>query len=210
MTVNASAGEGWGLSVVEANALGVPALAYRRPGLRDSIRHGETGWLIDDEDNLADAIAAALRGARTTRRSPRELSERAQRWAAKFTWREMASQMMGILQAEQGRLDQRTTGGPTPIWPPWSTCRRRCCRTAGGPTSGVVDKWTMNGAGLGGAPARSRHRQHDRRPAPGRPSRVGRQRSCGSSGGGPAPSPRLTRGRAVCRARLGGHRGRGR
>ena len=38
-------GRGWGLSVIEANSLGVPVLAYRRPGMRDSIRDGETGWL---------------------------------------------------------------------------------------------------------------------------------------------------------------------
>jgi len=53
MSVNASKGEGWGLSVVEANSLGVPVLAYQRPGLRDSIRHGETGWLLDDAEALA-------------------------------------------------------------------------------------------------------------------------------------------------------------
>jgi glycosyltransferase involved in cell wall biosynthesis len=38
--------EGWGLNVTEANALGVPAVAYDVPGLRDSVRNGETGLLV--------------------------------------------------------------------------------------------------------------------------------------------------------------------
>src|SRR5919107_3651321 len=38
--------EGWGLVVTEANAMGTPAIGYDVPGLRDSIRHGETGITI--------------------------------------------------------------------------------------------------------------------------------------------------------------------
>jgi glycosyltransferase involved in cell wall biosynthesis len=39
--------EGWGLVVTEANAMGTPAIGYDDvPGLRDSIRHGETGITI--------------------------------------------------------------------------------------------------------------------------------------------------------------------
>ena len=38
--------EGWGLVVVEANAVGTPAGRLRRPGIRDSIRTGETGVLV--------------------------------------------------------------------------------------------------------------------------------------------------------------------
>jgi glycosyltransferase involved in cell wall biosynthesis len=38
--------EGWGLVVTEANAMGTPAIGYDVPGLRDSIRNGETGITI--------------------------------------------------------------------------------------------------------------------------------------------------------------------
>ena len=37
--------EGWGLSVIEANSYGAPAVAYDVPGLRVAIRHDETGLL---------------------------------------------------------------------------------------------------------------------------------------------------------------------
>jgi glycosyltransferase involved in cell wall biosynthesis len=42
----ASAREGWGLVVTEANACGTPAVVYDVPGLRDSVRHGESGLVV--------------------------------------------------------------------------------------------------------------------------------------------------------------------
>lgn len=38
--------EGWGISNVEAAACGTPALASDSPGLRETVRHGETGYLV--------------------------------------------------------------------------------------------------------------------------------------------------------------------
>ncbi|HEV8264650.1 MAG TPA: glycosyltransferase family 4 protein [Gemmatimonadales bacterium] len=42
--------EGWGISNVEAAACGTPALASDSPGLRESVRHGETGYLVPHGD----------------------------------------------------------------------------------------------------------------------------------------------------------------
>ncbi|MBC8366453.1 glycosyltransferase family 4 protein, partial [bacterium] len=44
--LNASPKEGWGLTVIEAGACGVPTVAADSPGLRDSVRHEETGVLV--------------------------------------------------------------------------------------------------------------------------------------------------------------------
>ena len=46
LLINPSPKEGWGLTVVEANACGVPVVASDRPGLRDSVRDGGTGFLV--------------------------------------------------------------------------------------------------------------------------------------------------------------------
>ena len=46
--VNPSIREGWGLNVIEANALGTPCVAYDVPGLRDSIQNGHTGLLTEN------------------------------------------------------------------------------------------------------------------------------------------------------------------
>ena len=45
--------EGWGITVVEAAACGTPSLASDSPGLRDSVRHGETGYLVPHGDPAA-------------------------------------------------------------------------------------------------------------------------------------------------------------
>lgn len=50
--------EGWGITVVEAAACGTPSLASDSPGLRDSVRHGETGYLVPHGDH--QALAARM------------------------------------------------------------------------------------------------------------------------------------------------------
>lgn len=55
----ASQKEGWGLTVLEAAACGTPAVASDVPGLRDSVRDGETGLLVASGD--AAAFAKGLR-----------------------------------------------------------------------------------------------------------------------------------------------------
>ncbi len=51
--------EGWGLTVDEAAAAGVPTVAYDVPGLRDAVIPGVTGQLVPD--NRPDAMAEAVR-----------------------------------------------------------------------------------------------------------------------------------------------------
>jgi glycosyltransferase involved in cell wall biosynthesis len=60
--VNASIGEPFGLTLVEAQALGVPAVAVDVGGPREIIVHGESGWLVPsgEPDDLAAGMAAVL------------------------------------------------------------------------------------------------------------------------------------------------------
>mgnify|MGYP001581264375 CR=1 FL=1 len=50
--------EGWGLVVTEANSQGTPAVVYDVDGLRDSVRHNETGIICAENvpENLAENI----------------------------------------------------------------------------------------------------------------------------------------------------------
>lgn len=61
--VHASVREGWGLNVLEANAMGTPAVVYPVGGLVDSTVHDETGIITSAETpvSLADALGAILR-----------------------------------------------------------------------------------------------------------------------------------------------------
>jgi glycosyltransferase involved in cell wall biosynthesis len=82
--LNPSPKEGWGLTVVEANACGVPVVASDRPGLRDSVRDGQTGLLVPYGDASAMAQAAL-----TLLHDPDLLacfSDAARAWSAAFSW----------------------------------------------------------------------------------------------------------------------------
>lgn len=58
----ASVKEGWGLIVTEANSQGTPAVVYNVDGLRDSVRHEETGMVCrkNTPENLARKIVWLL------------------------------------------------------------------------------------------------------------------------------------------------------
>ncbi len=49
------------VSAIEAQAAGCPVVGGRRLGLRETVRHGETGILIQREEDLAGAIIGLLR-----------------------------------------------------------------------------------------------------------------------------------------------------
>ncbi|HXV89788.1 MAG TPA: glycosyltransferase family 4 protein [Gemmatimonadales bacterium] len=76
--------EGWGISNVEAAACGTPAVASDSPGLRESVRHGETGFLVPHGDAaaLAERMLALAADARLVQR----LGARAREFAAGLTW----------------------------------------------------------------------------------------------------------------------------
>ena len=110
LTVSASDGGDWGLSLVEANAAGVPALARRVSGVRDAVRHGQTGWLVDESpDGLGNSVARAL----ATLADPvvaATVAARARAWAAGFTWSRTADGMLLALELEGARLHRRLRG----------------------------------------------------------------------------------------------------
>ncbi|MET7329370.1 glycosyltransferase family 4 protein [Nonomuraea sp. NPDC005650] len=89
--VSASQGEGWGLSVLEAAALGVPTVAFDVDGLRDAVRPGETGWLLPEGTGLAKGIAAALDEVDDT------YSVKCREWADRFSWDRSAERLTALM-----------------------------------------------------------------------------------------------------------------
>ncbi|GII91098.1 glycosyltransferase family 4 protein [Sinosporangium siamense] len=94
--LSASQGEGWGLSVLEAAALGVPTVAYDVDGLRDAVRDSRTGWLVRPGDTLEDVVEAALKELSDPERRA-EVSADCGRWAARFDWDASAARMAVLL-----------------------------------------------------------------------------------------------------------------
>jgi glycosyltransferase involved in cell wall biosynthesis len=62
LLVHTSIREGWGLNVLEANALGTPAIVYPVDGLIDATLHGQTGIVTREEtpESLAEGLAGLL------------------------------------------------------------------------------------------------------------------------------------------------------
>jgi glycosyltransferase involved in cell wall biosynthesis len=91
-----SSKEGWGLTVIESNALGTPNVASDAPGLRDSVREGETGFLVPvgDVAAFADRIGRLLGDDVLATR----MSRQATAWAQRFTWDEAAKRMEAALE----------------------------------------------------------------------------------------------------------------
>jgi len=94
--VTTSAKEGWGLTVLEANACGTPVVASNVPGLRDAVRDGVTGLLFPygDRDALAEAVIRLVHDQALRDR----LALAALSWARSFTWDRAAQETLTILR----------------------------------------------------------------------------------------------------------------
>jgi glycosyltransferase involved in cell wall biosynthesis len=94
--VNTSSKEGWGLTVVEANACGIPVVAANVPGLRDSVVDGETGLLYryGDVDDLIAKMRIFLESGDLRNR----FREKALAWAAGFDWEIAADETLEIIR----------------------------------------------------------------------------------------------------------------
>jgi glycosyltransferase involved in cell wall biosynthesis len=81
--------EGWGITVIEAAACATPSIASDSPGLRDSVRHGETGWLVPHGD--VEALAARMLELADAPERVAGLGTAARRFAESLTWERAAA-----------------------------------------------------------------------------------------------------------------------
>jgi len=90
--VNPSMKEGWGITNLEANACGTLVISANSPGLRDSVKHGESGLLYEygNIEELTNCILQIL----DDENYRIKLSEGAIQWAKSFDWNTSAKQML--------------------------------------------------------------------------------------------------------------------
>ncbi|MGH7678321.1 MAG: glycosyltransferase family 4 protein [Gemmatimonadaceae bacterium] len=88
--VFASPKEGWGITNLEAAACATPVVASNSPGIRESVRHGETGFLVTHAD--AAAMAGAMDRLAASRELVEQLGVKARRFAEGFTWERAADE----------------------------------------------------------------------------------------------------------------------
>ncbi len=88
--------EGWGLTCLEAQGCGTAVIASDSPGLREAVRHEESGLLVPHGDR------AALQTAMTRILGDAALRERlrsgAIEFAARFTWERAADETMDMIE----------------------------------------------------------------------------------------------------------------
>ena len=80
----ASMKEGWGLGPMEANRCRTPVVAYNVPGIRDSMKDGETAYLVADGN--VDELAAKTIQLLSDDAVREKMSQAALEWASQFTW----------------------------------------------------------------------------------------------------------------------------
>lgn len=96
--------EGWGLVVLEANAMGTPAVGYDVHGVRDAIRNEATGLLVEPTPR-----ALAEGALRIVRERSDEMREAALRWARTFDWEDTTDRFLGVLdRARSSWIASRT------------------------------------------------------------------------------------------------------
>ncbi len=87
--------EGWGLAVMEAAQHGVPTVGYAF-GLQDSVIAGETGVLVQREEEFAQAVRTLVDDPSLRHR----LGNAARELAATFSWEKTGARFEELLEAE--------------------------------------------------------------------------------------------------------------
>ncbi len=99
----ASPKEGWGITNLEAAACATPVVASNSPGIRESVRDGETGFLVPHGD--ITAMAEAMRRVASSRELVATLGRSARAFSETFTWERAADQterhLAGVIGAKK-------------------------------------------------------------------------------------------------------------
>ncbi|MCL5678505.1 MAG: glycosyltransferase family 4 protein [Candidatus Thermoplasmatota archaeon] len=93
VNLHCSMSEGWGYSMLESAASGTPTVAYRVPGVSDTVREGISGEMVADGDvtGLSDAAERALACAPL-------LSSAARQYAELYSWEVAADRWEAMLK----------------------------------------------------------------------------------------------------------------
>lgn len=99
--IHTSVREGWGLNVIEANAMGTPAIVYPVEGLVDSTVDGVTGRIVTTES--PEALAEGLLNSLANKETYASLRENAWRRSFEFMWERVLPEAANWLESNATR-----------------------------------------------------------------------------------------------------------
>ena len=88
--------EGWGITVIEANASGTPVIASNVNGLRDSVVDGRTGMLVRPKD--VQMFARVMTDLIENKEFRDYLSAQGIKWSQNFSWKKQAEKYTHIIE----------------------------------------------------------------------------------------------------------------
>lgn len=100
--------EGFGLVALEASACGTPTIATDVPGLRDTVKNYETGFLVPPKN--IEALAESIIQIFTDDELRGRLSKGAFEWSRRFDWDRTADKMLDVLKNTINLHDSENQG----------------------------------------------------------------------------------------------------
>lgn len=91
--VHGSYKEGWGRVVLEANSVGTPAVVYDADGLREAVKHHQTGFIAHSQIEFSEYVHKLLHDTELYQK----FSTSAKNWSAQFTWEKSTQQFYSII-----------------------------------------------------------------------------------------------------------------
>jgi glycosyltransferase involved in cell wall biosynthesis len=84
--------EGFGIAILEANYLGLPAIGSKNSGIADAISNGYSGILVDPHNptEIAEAIMIIMSDYST-------YSKQARKHASNFLWKQKVQEYLSLL-----------------------------------------------------------------------------------------------------------------
>lgn len=105
--------EGWGMTVLEANACGTPVIASNVPGLRDSVVDGVTGILVQPNNVLA--LASAMEKMIGSTQLRHAFAQKALQLCRLYRWEDKAYLFQKIIETEREKRYDYTSNSPYAI-----------------------------------------------------------------------------------------------
>jgi len=107
--VQPSSFEGWGITVIEANASHTPVIASNTAGLRDSVVDGQTGILV--KTGSVKELTRVMIALSEMDGYRKRLSENAYAWSRNFSWNFSAYKFLNIILNEQSKTQKQYLPG---------------------------------------------------------------------------------------------------